>query len=80
MAWMYLTPVIYPVDMIPEQYVKLFYLNPMTTITIAYRDILYYGQIPQVGTLLHAAVMGIAIMVIGHITFSRLQRHFVEEL
>lgn len=80
MAWMYLTPVIYPVDMIPEQYVKLFYLNPMTTITIAYRDILYYGQIPQVGTLLHAAVMGIVIMLIGHIIFSRLQRHFVEEL
>lgn len=80
MAWMYLTPVIYPVDMIPQQYVKLFYLNPMTTITIAYRDILYYGQIPQLGTLLHAAVMGIAIMLIGHVTFSRLQRHFVEEL
>lgn len=80
MAWMYLTPVIYPVEMVPEQYVKLFYLNPMTSITIAYRDILYYGNVPQMDTLVNAVVMGVVVLVIGQITFSRLQRHFVEEL
>ena len=80
MAWMYLTPVIYPVEMVPEQYVKLFYLNPMTSITIAYRDILYYGQVPQVSTLANAVLMGVAVLIIGQIVFSRLQRHFAEEL
>lgn len=80
MAWMYLTPVIYPVEMVPEQYVKLFYLNPMTSITIAYRDILYYGKVPQLSTLMNAVIMGIVVLIIGQITFSRLQRHFAEEL
>lgn len=80
MAWMYLTPVIYPVEMVPEQYVRLFYLNPMTSITIAYRDILYYGKVPQMGTLMNAAIMGIVILFIGQFAFSRLQRHFAEEL
>lgn len=80
MAWMYLTPVIYPVEMVPEQFVDLFYLNPMTSITIAYRDILYYGRVPEMSTLLNAVIMGIVVLIIGQITFSKLQRHFVEEL
>lgn len=80
MAWMYLTPIIYSVDMVPEKFVKLFYLNPMTSVTIAYRDVLYYGRIPEIGTLTNAIVMGIVILIVGQITFGRLQKHFVEEL
>ncbi|MBO4292349.1 MAG: ABC transporter permease [Lachnospiraceae bacterium] len=80
MAWMYLTPVIYPVEMVPKNFLKLFYLNPMTSVTIAYRDILYYGCPPQMGTLLNAAILGVLVLVIGEILFSRLQRGFAEEL
>lgn len=80
MAWMYLTPILYSMDMVPQQYAGLFYMNPMTSITIAYRDILYYGQAPHMRTLLLAVLMGIFTLVVGQITFGRLQRHFVEEL
>lgn len=80
MAWMYLTPILYPVEMMPEQYVKLLYLNPMTSVIIAYRDILYYGRIPEMGTLVNAIVMGVIVLVIGKVSFSRLQRGFAEEL
>jgi ABC-2 type transport system permease protein len=80
MAWMYLTPVIYSVDMVPEKYIRLFYLNPMTSIVVAYRDILYYGRSPQLSTLANAVVMGVGILLIGRFVFSKLQRHFVEEL
>lgn len=80
MAWMYMTPVMYPVDMVPEQFRKLFYLNPMTTIVTAYRDILYYGRVPEMKTLLNAVIMGVLVLVIGQLTFSKLQKHFVEEL
>ena len=80
MAWMYLTPVIYPVDMVPDQFIKLFYLNPMTTVVIAYRDILYYGQAPRISTLLNAAIWSVVVLVVGKVSFSRLQRYFAEEL
>lgn len=80
MAWMYLTPIIYPIDMVPKEYVPLFYVNPMTSITIAYRDILYYGQAPHISTLSNAVVMGLVVLAAGQITFGRLQKHFVEEL
>lgn len=80
LAWMYLTPIVYPVEYIPEKYLSLFYLNPMTSITIAYRDILYYGQAPQMSTLVNATILGIIVLIIGKITFSKLQRGFAEEL
>lgn len=80
MAWMYMTPVMYPVDMVPEKFQKVFYLNPMTTIVTAYRDILYYGRVPEMRTLLNAVIMGVLVLIIGQLTFSKLQKHFVEEL
>lgn len=76
----YLTPIIYPVSYVPDKYEKLFYLNPMTSVTIAYRDILYYGKVPELETLTNAVIMGIVILIVGQIMFSKLQKHFVEEL
>ena len=80
MAWQFLTPIMYSVDMVPEKLMPIFNLNPMTPIIVAYREILYYKRIPQVGTLLHATLLGVLLLIIGCITFSKLQRHFAEEL
>lgn len=80
MAWQFLTPVMYSVDMVPEQIRKVFYLNPMTSVIIAYRNILYEGQVPQLGTLLSATMIGVVILAIGWALFHHLQKHFVEEL
>lgn len=80
MAWMYLTPIMYEVDMIPEEFLPLFNLNPMTPIIVAYRDILYYKQIPRLSTLAQALAWGIIFLFVGSIIFNRLQKHFAEEL
>ncbi|MSS64495.1 ABC transporter permease [Lachnospiraceae bacterium WCA-693-APC-MOT-I] len=80
MAWMYLTPVLYSMDLIPEEYRSIFKLNPMTPIIIAYRDILYYKQIPHLETLLQASILGIIVLIIGFYIFGKLKRNFAEEL
>lgn len=80
MAWMYATPIMYSQDLVPSYLQKYYYLNPMTSVVVAYRDILYYKQIPHMHTLLIAVIMGIVILIVGIIVFNRLQRRFVEEL
>jgi ABC-2 type transport system permease protein len=80
MAWMYMTPIMYSIEFVPEEIMPIFNMNPMKPIIMAFRDILYYKQIPQLGTLLHAFLLGIAVLVVGSITFSKLKRHFAEEL
>lgn len=80
MAWQFLSPVMYSVDMVPESLRKIFMLNPMTSIIIAYRDVLYYKQQPQLSTLLLAMTLGVVLLIIGWILFEKLQKHFVEEM
>jgi len=81
MAWIYLTPVLYPIDMIENKTVqKLFYINPMTSVIVSYRDILYYSKVPDFSTLLIAFGFGVLILFIGCFVFSKLKRHFAEEL
>ena len=80
MALFYLTPIVYTIDMVPEAYRSIAYLNPMTSIIGAYRDILYYQRSPIDQNLLPLLLWGIASIVIGFVCFNCLQRHFVEEM
>lgn len=80
MAWMYLTPILYPLEMVPEAIRDYLYLNPMTSVIIAYRDILYYKQTPDLKTLFYAVIWGGLLLLTGWLVFGRLQRNFVEEL
>lgn len=80
MVWQYLTPILYSVDIVPEKLRAIFYLNPMTPIIVAYRDILYYKQVPNMATLLHALVLAIMLFFVGFFVFGKLKRHFAEVL
>lgn len=80
MAWIYLTPVMYDINFIPENLRTIFYLNPMTSIAISYREILYYKNVPPVSHLFSSFVIAVILMFIGNIIFSYLQKNFVEEL
>ena len=80
MAWIYLTPVMYDISYVPEKLQKIFWINPMTSVAIAYREILYYKKIPDMSNLILTVVVGVVSLVIGGIVFDRLQRNFVEEM
>lgn len=80
MAWQFLSPVMYGLDQVPEAIRPFFALNPMTPVIIAYRDILYYKQAPQMQTLVQAIVFGVVVLGIGCFTFAKLKRHFAEEM
>lgn len=80
MAWQFMSPVMYSVEDVPEKVMIIFNINPMTPVMTAYRDVLYYAQIPKLETLLHALILGIVLFVIGVIVFGKMKRHFAEEL
>lgn len=80
MMWFYLTPILYTVDMIPERLRIVFTLNPMSGFISCYRDILYYGQMPNLLTILPTLGVSLLVIVFGVFLFQRLQRGFVEEL
>ena len=80
MAWQFVTPVMYGREQVPARLLWVFDLNPMTSIIEAYRNILYYQQTPDMGTLLVAVIAGVAFLVVGELVFRHLQRGFAENL
>lgn len=79
-AWFYLTPVFYPLSMVPERYQAIFKLNPMTHIEQAYREIFYYGKAPNMETLALCFLFSLIFLLIGLILFGNLKKRFAEEL
>lgn len=80
MAWQFLTPVMYSIEMVPNEIRPVFTMNPMTPIIVAYRDILYYKKPPEVRTLLHGFIFSILLLLVGWIVFGRLKKQFAEEM
>lgn len=80
MAWQFMTPVMYSSDMVPERFLTLFNLNPMTPIVEAYRKILYYKSAPDFSTMMSSVLFSIVFLVVGVLVFEKLQKGFVEEL
>ena len=76
MALMYLTPVIYPIDIIPERYRPFFALNPLLYFVEIVRAPVHDGVLPGANTLLIAIAIALAAVVIGWMTFRRLSRGF----
>ena len=75
-AMMYLTPIIYPISVVPERYRWLIKLNPMTYIVEIVRDPIYYGIIPSRATLLVATVVSFGALAIGWMIFRHMAPRF----
>lgn len=80
MLWFYVTPVIYSVDMIPDQFKNILMLNPMTLIITAYREILYYKNFPDIVPLLILGGVCFILLIIGYLIFNKCEKRFAEEL
>lgn len=80
MAWQFLTPVMYPSDIVPEQLLPIWNLNPMTPIIEAYRDIIYYQKAPGIKRLENLIIIGIIGLIAGYYVFQKMQKGFAEEL
>ena len=80
MIWMYLTPMFYSIEVIPEKFLPVFYCNPMLYIIGMYQQILYYKRVPDVMYLGKAALFAAGVMAIGSVVFKVLEKRFAEEL
>lgn len=76
-AWFYLTPIIYPLTLIPSQYHWLFKLNPMIYVLNGFRLAVYYGQLPELQSIVASFVCAFAALIVGFAVFRKHQNDFV---
>jgi ABC-2 type transport system permease protein len=75
-AWMYLTPVIYPMELLPPTVQGVLRFNPMYYLVESFRSILYEGQIPSGRTLGIGFAVSVTALVLGWWVFTRKAREY----
>ncbi len=79
--WMYMTPVVYPASMVPEQYRALYMLNPMAGVVEGFRWALLGQEYPlNAGDLLISTMVILLLTVSGLVYFNKVERNFVDRL
>lgn len=77
-VWMYLTPVIYPIERVPEAIRPLYYLNPMVGIIDGYRRVLLDNAAPRADALAASALIVTIVLMAGYPLFKRLEPRFAD--
>ncbi len=74
----YLTPVVYPAEMVPERLGFLIDANPLAHLTAWYRDAFTLHRVPEPGSLLYVTLFASAALAGGLTLFRRARPHFAD--
>jgi ABC-2 type transport system permease protein len=77
LAWMYLTPLFYPLSAIPETYRWIMELNPMTYYVTLFRDLVMYGSYGTPETWRWCIASATGSLLLGSLVFKKMQRNFI---
>lgn len=80
MAWFFMSPVMYPIGLVPERFLDYYLLNPMSTILMGFRYCLL-GQ-PFIWSLSAGVsfLTCVVILILGLYVFLKLEPYFADEL
>ena len=76
--WMFASPIIYPVSMLPAKWRWVFMLNPLTGIIQNFRIALFGNQSFEWNSLLISVAITLAVLVYSAFSFRRMERHFAD--
>ncbi|GAB4541961.1 MAG: hypothetical protein Fur0020_11440 [Thermodesulfovibrionia bacterium] len=79
-AFFFLTPIVYPVSVIPEDIRWAFHLNPFYWITNIYRSILINGALPGWKQFLYPLTLSIVLFYVGWTIFRKTNEAFKDIL
>jgi lipopolysaccharide transport system permease protein len=77
-AWFFLTPIIYPEQVIPARYQRLASLNPFAPLVRSYRRVIIEGLPPDWNGMLYFAVVALVVFIFGYWWFARSRKNFAD--
>ncbi len=76
----FVTPIIYPLEQVPERLKKIVLLNPVAPLSIAYQDVFYYNKWINFQHIGMVFLCSIVLMIIGISVFEFYRDTFAEEV
>ncbi len=80
LIWMFLTPVFYPENVFPRQFLPILVFNPLSHVIGMYRQILLNGQPPLPGQVIIFSACAVTTFALGLWVFRRHAPHFSDML
>ena len=75
---MLISPVLYPLSLVPDQFKTVYLLNPMAALIEAYRTALLYGQFPTIGSLGGPFLAAVLLFGMGYRYFKSVEQRFAD--
>lgn len=75
-VWFYATPIIYPMEFIPERFQWLWNLNPLTSIVQLFQFALLPQPFPEPTTILANILFALLLLMLGVVVFQRESKYF----
>jgi len=76
--WLYLTPVAYPLSVVPERYRAFFLLNPLTGVIEGLRSVVLFGREPEWPVVAVSATLIVALLIASLILFKKTDKYFAD--
>lgn len=77
MLWMYLTPLFYPVSIVPEDFRRIILHNPLYVFVTAVRDIVMEGVTPRPAVFAQCTLAALIMLAAGSVVFKKTQDRFI---
>ncbi len=77
LLWMYLTPILYPIYLVPDKYLWIYKLNPMVGIIRGYRAAVFNQPLDLIA-LSWSVVFSLAIFIAGFLLFKKWEKIFAD--
>ncbi len=79
--WMYLSPIVYPVSLVPERWKWLYGLNPMVGVIEGFRwALLAERAAPDPMMIVQSGIVVVVVLIAGMVYFSHVERQFADFL
>jgi len=79
-AGFFLTPIFYKLELLPEFIQEILFFSPMVQIVTIGRDLVLYGNLPSLDSIIVAVGMTLIIFVVGYSLFKKFEGKIIEEL
>lgn len=74
----YVTPIFYPISLVPEFMHPIMYLNPLTYLVEGFRSAVFSSELPNLSRFLPYTLFGYLFMIMGIYLFRKLKRGFAD--
>lgn len=78
--WMFASPIVYPMSMVPPHLRTVYSLNPMAGVIDGYRRTILHGAMPDPSSVLLAAAIAMATFSVGFLYFKRVEFRLADVL